>query len=74
MERIHKVFANAVVLLLVPMVVTGVGILLGKAVRGIHRRVAIAVLVVAIIATFTGFWMKSTGTPRAEVSMALGLG
>lgn len=62
-QRIHRTFSTSVLLVLVPVAASGIGILLGKRTRPFHRRAATLLLAVAVAATVTGFWMKSTGIP-----------
>ncbi len=69
-QGIHRTLARSVVVLLVPIAVSGAAILArnGAKARRFHRRVAFLTAAVAVVALGTGLWMKSTGRPKTDVS------
>ena len=64
-HAIHRTLATGVVVLLIPMLATGIAILRGRVrARPVHRRFAYLLLTVAVAATVTGILMVRTGVPR----------
>lgn len=67
-QLVHRALARSVVVLLVPMAVSGAMILRsGRAgARRVHRRVAFVLVAVALAATATGVLMKRTARPAHD--------
>ncbi len=70
-QLVHRALARTVVVLVLPMAVTGIMILSSNkaSARRVHRRVAFVLVALAVAAAGTGIAMKSTAYPataRAE--------
>lgn len=70
---IHRTLATSVVVLVLPMLATGLTILAGRAgARPLHRRFAFLLLGVAVAATLTGVAMKRTATLKPASAPSIG--
>jgi hypothetical protein len=71
-QLVHRALARSVVVLLLPMAVTGAMILSSgrAAARRAHRRVAYVLVALALAATATGVAMKRTARPADDLANA----
>lgn len=71
-QLVHRTLARSVVVLLVPIAVSGGLILFRESTRArpFHRRAAFVLLGVAVAALATGVWMYGTAAPRRALGEA----
>lgn len=71
-QLVHRTLARSVVVLLVPIAVSGGLILFRESARArpFHRRASFVLLGVAVAAIATGVWMYGTAAPRRALAEA----